>query len=81
MTGGAVGELSVVKLLFTAYAVPARFAYRFAGILRAEGPLRLARAFITDSWYQCAMNTGSSASARIFEVAPPKIIWRRRELV
>jgi hypothetical protein len=27
---------------------------------------------------QCAMSTGSSACARMWLVAPPKIIWRRR---
>ncbi len=43
-SGAAVGEFPVVNLLFIAYAVPALFAYRFAGILHAEGHLRLARA-------------------------------------
>jgi len=42
-SGAAVGEFPVVNLLFIAYAVPALFAYRFAGILRAEGFVRWAR--------------------------------------
>jgi hypothetical protein len=28
--------------------------------------------------YQCAINTGKVAFARMWRVAPPKIIWRKR---
>jgi hypothetical protein len=73
-------ELDVAAEAWTGLAV-----YRLAGRIQVLLPRPSARgaraAAGKEARCQFAMITGSSAAPRMWLVAPPKIIWRRREWV